>query len=121
MNCISFPNMFLINNTKVLTAEEATKKCLYLLLNSESGEMFGDPEFGVKLRKYFFDQNNHILRDILIDELYVKISIFCPQIIISRKDIKLEQVNKKIIGRIQYRYNINFVPDTYDIVLFEGE
>ena len=122
MNCISFPDIFTVSGTTIVEeSAEATKLCLYLLLNSENGEMFGDPGFGVKLRRYFYDQNNYILRDIIIDELYVKISTFCPQINVDRKNITLQQKDKRIIGHIKYRYNMNFVPDTYDIVLFEGD
>ena len=121
MNCVSFPDMFNGSATKIEYDAEATKKCLYLLLNSESGEMFGDPDFGAKLRRYFYDQNNYILKDIIIDELYTKISIFCPQITLDRNNITLVQKNKNIVGNIRYRNNIDFIPDTYEIVLFRGD
>ena len=32
--------------------------------------MFGDPDFGIRLKRYTFNQNNYILRDVLIDEIY---------------------------------------------------
>ena len=51
---------------------EATKQSIRLLVSCESGEFFGDPEFGIRLKRYFFEQNNTILKDILIDELYTK-------------------------------------------------
>ena len=121
MNCIAFPDMFTANTTNKYYEGDATKICLYLLLNSESGEMFGDPDFGVKLRKYFFNQNNYILKDVIIDEIYSKISIFCPQITLNRKNITLVRIKEKLIVNITYQNNKDFTPDSYNIVLFKGE
>ena len=121
MNSIEFPNMFESGTTKVLKEYDATMECIYLLFHSECGEMFGDPDFGVRLRRYIFDQNNYILRDILIDELYTKITTFCPQLILTRKDISIESIGNKLIGHITCRNDRNFQPNTYDIVLFKGD
>ena len=121
MNCISFPKMFTSGYTNRKYDYEATKECLYLLLHCECGEMFGDPEYGVKLKRYYFNQNNYILKDILINEIYTKINIFCPQLILYRKDIKIENVGKMIIGYITCKNNSNFKTDTYEIVLFRGD
>ena len=121
MNCLNFPDIFTRSSTNILYDKYATERCLYLLLNCESGEMFGDPDFGVKLKKYFFNQNDYILKDILIDEIYTKIDIFCPQITISRKNIKIETINKNVYCKITYMNNDDFTTTTYDIVLFKGE
>lgn len=121
MNCVSFPDLFTANSTNIYRETDATRICLFLLLNSESGELFGDPDFGVKLKRYFYNQNNDILQDVIIDEIYNKITIFCPQIIISRNDIKLISYKTKIYGSITYKNDRDFTTDTYNIVLFEGE
>ena len=66
LNSISFPNIFKSksNTTDVVrdkldssnpTKEysmESTMECLNLLLNSEKGEMTGDPFYGIRLKKY---------------------------------------------------------------------
>ena len=36
-----------------------------------------------------YSQNDNILRDIVIDEIYTSIITFMPQVRLSRKDIKL--------------------------------
>ena len=84
MNSIGFPKIFKGNSTDIKTGLDATKECLLLLLSTEVGEMLGDPEFGIRLKKYTFNQNNYVLRDIIIDELFEQINTFCPQIKISR-------------------------------------
>ena len=71
MNVIRFPKIFNHNSTAVVTDPAAASlQSLYLLINSEIHTLLGDPNFGVRLRKYFFEQNNYILRDILIDDIY---------------------------------------------------
>ena len=60
MNSICWPKIFHGNSTTVLQGFEASKRCVHLLLSSETGELFGDPDFGIKLKRYVFDQNNYI-------------------------------------------------------------
>ena len=64
MNCISFPKLFKGNQTLIKKDIDATSECMHLLLSSEVNEMFGNPDFGIRLKKFTFDQNNYILRDI---------------------------------------------------------
>ena len=75
MNSISFPKMFKPSATVVVKDRDASAQDLMLLIASEPGELFGDPYFGVLTEKFMFDQNNYVLRDLLIDELYSKIKI----------------------------------------------
>lgn len=125
MNSIGFPKMFKGNATIVNTDEyldnKATLSCLHLLLSSESGTLFGDPEFGIQLRKYYFEQNNYILRDILIDELYTKISTFCPQIYLERKNIEIISSGSTLYARINCKNQQTFENNTYNLVLLESE
>lgn len=80
MNCIGFPKMFSGNAAVVVSDEKnlATIECVDLLLHSEAGDLFGDPDFGIRLKRYIHNQNDFILRDILIDEIYTAIATFCP-------------------------------------------
>jgi len=121
MNCLAWPKIFKGNATTILTDKEASKKCLHLLLLSEAREFFGDPDFGIKLKKYTFDQNNYILKDILIDELYTKIRTFCPQIYLERKNVVINQDGNKIVATINCINRYDFTVNSYDLVLFEQE
>ncbi len=131
MNCLGFPRIFRGNSTLIIDDEasqndvkdrfRATRTCLRLFLNSEQGELFGDPDFGIKVKKYMFNQNNYILRDILIDEIYTKIQLFFNQIIVNRKDIKIKQSGINFIAEIPYRIKNSFELNTFELVLFKGE
>lgn len=90
MYSLSFPNMFSINKTNIVEGRDATLSNLKLLLGSEKTGLFGDPYFGTIVKKMIYAQNDNILRDIVIDEIYTSIIAFMPQIRITRKDIKID-------------------------------
>ena len=135
MNSISFPNIFKSksNTTDVVrdkldssnpTKEysmESTMECLNLLLNSEKGEMTGDPFYGIRLKKYIYDQNNYILRDILIDEIYTQIKLFCPQLTVNRNNIKIVSEKNIIKVKIEAINRVDFKTNMYELVLFNEE
>lgn len=121
MNCISFPNIFKPSSTLVKQDKEASKECLYLLLNSEKGTLTIDPYFGIRLKRYTFDQNNYILRDIIIDEIITEMKVFCPQLNIERKDITIEQVDRaRLVAHIKVTNKADFTTNMYDLVLLDS-
>lgn len=121
MKSLSFPKMFNSTSTKISIDEEATKQNLLLLLKSEKQELFGDPYFGVRLKRYLFDQNNYILKDIIIDEIYTQLALFMPQLKVKRKDIDIIQDKEK--GKLYCKFRainqIDFTTNTYNLVLME--
>mgnify|MGYP002516046230 CR=1 FL=1 len=124
MRTIKFPKMFNSNSTNVWEANEyleSTKQSLKLLLQTERGELFGDPYFGLMLKHYLFNQNNYILKDVIIDIIYTQIAIFIPQLHIKREDIQIIQNKEK--GRLYCRFKavnqIDYQVNTFNIVLFQ--
>ena len=121
MNCIAFPRIFKGNSTVVLEDTDATMVCMHLLLSSEVKDLFGDPGFGIRIKKYTFNQNNYILKDILIDELYTQITTFCPQVYLERKNIDIIQEGNKLFAIISCKNQKDFQTNTYKLVLLEDE
>ena len=122
MKSLKFTNM--ISHNYVQTTEndyDSTLQNLILLLGSEKGEFVFDPFFGIRLKRYMFEQNNKVLRDILIDEIYEQIRIFMPQLIIKRKDITIEPDTTKLYINIKARNQKDFELKTYNLVIFETE
>lgn len=107
------------STTGVVTDIEATQQNLTLLLLSEKEELFGDPFFGVNLKKYLFDQNDKILRDILIDEIYSAIAIFIPQLMLNRSDIVITEECGKAICKFKATNREDFKTNLYNIALFD--
>ena len=124
MRTIKFPKMFNTNNTRVWKTSEhldATKKSTILLLHTNRGELFGDPYFGLMLKRYLFDQNSYILRDAIIDMIYTQLAIFIPQVKVKREDIEIIQDRRK--GRLECTFSginqIDYTHNTYNLVLFD--
>lgn len=122
MNVIRFPKLFNNSSTAVVADDnKITLQSLHLLCSSESETLFGDPEFGVRLRKYFYEQNNYILRDILIDELYTKIITFCPWVFLERKNITITQKDNKLYAQIICKNKDTFETNMFELVLLNLE
>lgn len=124
MRSICFPKMFNTNSTNVTKGSEylkATKQNALLVLQCEKGELFGDPDFGLLLKHYLFDQNNHVLRDAIIDQIYIQLALFIPQIRVERKDIDIVQDREK--GKLYCSFSginqIDYKLNTYNLVLLD--
>ena len=119
---IAFPNMFTRTSTNFVTDKEATFQNLKYLILSEKGELFGDPFYGVGLKKYLFDQNDTIIKDLVLDDMYTAIAIFMPQLRINRNDLKLRTGDKgEIFVDIRAINQLDFTTDLYSIVLLETD
>ena len=121
MKSIAFPKMFNTNSTNTIKDLDATKQNTLLLLRSEKGDLFGDPYFGIRLKRYLYDQNNYILKDVIIDEIYTQLALFMPQLIVNRRDIKIEQSMSKLYCNFKATNQANFKTDMYSLVLYDEE
>ena len=122
MKSIKFPEMFTRTVTNTVSDYDATLQNLKMLLWSEKGELFGDPYFGTGIKRYLYDQNDVVLIDILIDDIYTAITLFMPQIRVDRKDIQLFRSNKgQVTAKIKALNKADFSTDMYNIVLLEAE
>lgn len=124
MRTIKFPKMFYPNRTRVWKSSEhldATKQSTNLLLHTTRGELFGDPYFGLMLKRYLFDQNSYILRDAIIDMIYTQLAIFIPQVKVKRDDIEIIQDREK--GKLYCNFSginqIDYTHNTYNLLLFD--
>lgn len=121
MNSIKYPDMFSPTSTNVVEGKAASAQDLVLLLSSEKGELLGDPFFGVRLKRYIYDQNNYVLRDILADEIFTQIRTFAPQLTVNRDDIAITQEGNRLHARIRAINKVDYTTDMYDLELFEDE
>lgn len=122
MRSIKFPKMFNSNNTNVWKSteyKEATYQNMRLVLLSYKNSLSCDPYFGGMLDSLFFEQNNEILKNILIDRFYNQLAIFIPQLRIARKDIEIitNKEKGKIYINIRGINQFDFTNDLYNLVL----
>lgn len=118
---LSFPSMFNKAVTKVVEGHEATANNLKLMIMSEKTSLFGDPYFGTNLKKYLFEQNDAVLRDIVIDSIYTAILQFMPQVLVDRKNIKVTSDRTKVYINIKATNLTDYQTDMYNITLTGSE
>ena len=125
MRSIKFPKMFNSNNTNVWKSTEyldATKQNTILVLRTTRGELFGDPYFGLLLKRYMYDQNSYILKDAIIDMIYTQLALFIPQVRVQRKDIDIVQDREK--GKLYCQFSginqIDYTNNTFNLVLLDN-
>ena len=121
MNSIAFPNIFNNTSTRVVSDHVATAQNLKLLLASDKGSFFGDPYYGNIIKSLMFNQNDVILRDIIIDAIYTVILQFMPQILVKRKDITIVQRGTDVYVTIRALNMLDYVTDMYNINLLNYE
>lgn len=124
MRSLKFPKMFNSTSSEVWTEKEyneATNQNLYLLLQTERGELECDPYFGLLLKHYMFNQNSYVLTDILIDTIYTQLAIFLPQVKVKRDSIRITRDDK--LGRVYCKFSginqIDYTHNSFNLVLFE--
>ncbi len=119
MRSIKFPDMFTKTSTLVVENYYATLQNLKMLLYSDKGELFGDPYFGTNLKKFLYDQNDSILKDLLIDDIYTAMITFMPQVEVERKNINIKAEGNTVKAYIRALNKIDFQTNLYTIVLLD--
>lgn len=121
MNAIKFPDMLNNNKASIVEGIEATAQNLKYLLLSNKLTLLGDPYFGANLQKLLYENNNVVLRDLVVDEIYTTISTFMPQIRVLRKNINVDSDGNKIIVNIKAQNLLDFSFAEYSVVLTNVE
>lgn len=121
MYSIDFPNMLSSAKTNLIKDNKATLSNLRLMLASWKTSLFGDPYFGTNVKRFIFEQNNIILREIIIDDIYVSIQDFMPQVFVKRNDINITLKNNQVFCTINCINKLNNEVNLYTINLTEDE
>lgn len=119
MISIAFPDMLSNTTTNLAYDYDATLQNLKTLLLSSKGELWGDPYFGTNIKKFMFDQNDLVLVDLVIDDIYNAIATFMPQLFVERKNIDIVQSHGKMYITISAINRRNFQTDLYSIELLK--
>lgn len=119
MKSIAFPNIFSSTKTNVIEDHEASYSNLALMLQSQKTALFGDPYFGTELQKVIFAQNNAVLRDLVVDDIYTSIAEFMPQLTVEREGIEVLSDGLDLVARIKAVNNLDHTNSLYTIKLTE--
>ena len=118
---LNFPDIFSSASTNTISGKEATAQNLILTLQAQKSSLFGDPYFGSNLKRMLFEQNNTVLRDLIIDDIYTTISTFMPNIRVERKNIEVNSDGSTLYANIKLKNLIDFNMEEVSIALFNIE
>lgn len=121
MYSIAFPDMFSSARTNLYEDQTATLSNTKLLLGSFKKSLFGDPYFGSKIKDFVYEQNNIVLQDLIIDDIYVAIKQFMPQVAIQRKDISIKSKNNSLYATINCINKLDNQPNMFQIELVTSD
>ena len=121
MYSIAFPDMFSSARTNLYEDHTATLSNTKLLLGSFKKSLFGDPYFGSKIKDFVYEQNNIVLQDLIIDDIYVAIKQFMPQVAIQRKDISIKSKNNSLYATINCINKLDNQPNMFQIELVTSD
>lgn len=117
MQSIAFPDILNFVNTNIFNDHEATKSNLKLILQTEIQSLYGDPGYGCGLKKFLYEQNNIIARDLIIDKIYNTIKTYIPQLKCERKDLDLKRDMTNVYVELTATNLIDYTIDNYTIAL----
>lgn len=122
VNSIKFPDMIGNNNqSNIVYNKDATGQNVTTLLKSVKRTLLGDPYFGCNLQRLLFESNNHILRDLVIDEILQAIITFVPQIYVNRKSITVTSDGNTVYVNIRAKNILDYSFEEYNINLLNVE
>lgn len=121
MYSFSFPNMLGNSTSNLYSDYDATLSNLKLLLLSDKLSLLGDPYYGTNLKRLLYEQNNYVLKDLIIDDIYNAIVIFMPQVKIDRKNIIVTIRNQNLYVSLSCTNMLDYTTNLYEIRLTENE
>lgn len=123
-NSFSFPDMIdkYSGGFNSIQNKDAVKQHIKLLLHSIKTELLGDPYYGTDLQKLIFDPNDVVIKDRVIDEIYMAIRMFVKEVIVTRKDIRITQDKKGTVSvELKLTYDKDGTNDLFNIQLISSE
>ena len=119
MVSFNFPDMLSSAKANLIEDKEATISNIRLLLASWKTSLFGDPYFGTNIKRFIYEQNDIILRDLIIDDILLSLQEFVPQIVTERKKIKIEQRGKDVFATVDCTSRLDSLDLSFTIKLTE--
>ena len=101
---LSFPNIFNVTTgkTNLDTGKQSIDRCLYLLLNSMTPELLGDPIFGSDIIEHVFDYEGSLLEEMIRSKILNAVNLYEPRISVTAEDITLTYEDKSVLITMEY-------------------
>ena len=104
--------------------KEALTSNLVLLLLTEKGERYYEPEYGVNIRKYIFEPKDGVTQSDIEEEIRETVKLFIPQLLISKvsffsetDDVGDDIGDNQINILVEFKYSEDVFSETGSITL----
>lgn len=137
MYSIAFPNIFNGSKVNLNKDYDAIKVNLKSLLMSNRGGLFGDPYYGLNMKKILWAQaaapltldkrveinnnNKVITEELLKDEIFTAIYSYMPQVSISRDDIDIKVSGNLVEASIDVKADSKIPSNLFNIKILMDE
>lgn len=120
---IGFPNIFNVTTGKVNLESGVTSinRCLYLLLNSTTPELLGDPMFGSDIIEHVFDYEGSVLEEMIRSKILNAVNLYERRIELNSEDITFTYEDKSVIINMRYFVKAEGIYSTFSLAMLGGE
>lgn len=95
---------------------EAINQSVRLILSTSPGELFGDPDFGSRLKEYLYNYVDESFKNIIKLEVADSLSKWEPRISVSPDDITVDYEKTTVTINITYRLMYTDYLNTYQYI-----
>ena len=116
---IAFPKIFNTTTGKVNLASgsESINDCLYLLLNSMSPELLGDPMYGSNILELSFEYEGKLLEELIRSKILNAVTLYEPRISLTSEDINFYYDDETITIEMRYYIKAEGVFTTFALAM----
>lgn len=121
-NSIKHPNEFsmITGKTTLVRELESVSQSIRLILLSERGELFGDPNYGSRLKRLLMEQMTPTLYDLIRNEIADSVNSQDTRVFINPEDIEVTEDNTTVRLRVPFQLRrTGYTADT-DITISRG-
>jgi len=93
----------------------AIKQNMKMLLLTRSGEYVWDPNFGVGLADYLFENDDTISSSFLEGQIRKQISNYMPYVQVDGINIQIDSQNQTLRVKLSFRYNGLNIPEIFEV------
>ena len=120
---IGFPNIFNVTTGKVNLESGVTSinRCLYLLLNSTTPELLGDPMFGSDIIEKSLEYKGNKIEEMKRSKNMNAVNPYERRIELNSEDITFTYENKSVIINMRYFVKAEGIYSTFSLAMLGGE
>lgn len=107
---------FISGSTNLVDYLDAVNQSVRLILSTSPGELFGDPNYGSRLKEYLHDYVDESFKNIVKLEIVDSLTKWEPRISVNTDSIDIDYQGTTVVVNISYRLKYTDYLNTYQYV-----